>query len=178
MKPRLLTFLLSLLALTGFAQTQTNDSPGLGSILQMSNVWVAPNLSYAWKSHAVGEGIGIGYTATPALAPIVRFDRWQGKFYTAQFGAAIQAPRVYFQKFHVRPIAYVGVETPLQTEAGVDVTTDAFVGAGAVVDFTLFGHSWFTDHIELYVGYENHFALPEADKRQLKAAAIWKIVKF
>lgn len=172
----IIALLAALLPVQG--QTGTNDSPGLGSILQMSNVWIAPNLTYAWKSHAVGEGIGIGYTATPALAPIVRFDRWQGRFYTAQFGVAIQAPQVYFQKFHVRPVAYVGVETPMQTEAGVDVTTDAFVGAGAVVDFTMFGHNWFTDHIELYGGYENHFALPEGDKRQLKVAAIWKIVKF
>lgn len=163
-------------AISANAQTSTNASSGptIWQVLQASNVFAIPYINVATKSHDIGGGLAIGYKVAPFAAAVIRVDDWKGKFYTASFGAELQPPQTWLGKIPFTPVAYTGVETPLSSGDGTTLGTDYFVGAGGFINFSFLGDNWFSRHVELIATYEVHAALPEAEKRQIKAGPIIK----
>lgn len=171
MKPRLLTFLISLLALTAICQTDTNAPPSLWDILTTgSNYWAAPFGTYSIKDHSVGGGIAIGYRATEFINPLFRVDYFNHALYTASLDAQLQLPQKLLGKFPVVPFALAGIETPISGNA----STDPMFGGGLAFKLQFAGSGKFWQNSDIVGDYELHTGLPEVQKRQLRFGWLFK----
>lgn len=168
----LFTMLLLAAVTPARAQTSTNaPAPTLWDLATTgSNYWAAPFMTYSVKDHSTGGGVALGYRATEFVNPLFRVDYFNHQLYTVSIDAQLQVPQTLLGKIPVVPFGLAGVETPLSGSA----STDAMVGIGAAVRLDFLGTSSFWQHADIVADYEQHFGLPEVQKRQIRFGFLYK----
>lgn len=141
MKKSLLSFVLAVVCLTGYSQTNTPaaapwiDSPVL-DFLSRSNLLVVPYGVYDDGTHQFGGGIGLGYRVSEFLVPYLRFEQFGGKGWNVGGTAQLQVPiHLAGGKITIVPLFYPGIAVTSGTETGNDGNAVAILGTGIAIRF-------------------------------------------
>lgn len=167
-----------IVALPAKCQTDTNTPapPVVTTIWDMlttgTNYFAVAHATMATSGGGAGGGLSIGYRATPAIAPIIRFDWFDGQCYLVNANLQLQVPRQLMGKFPIIPFGLVGAGTPLTTEhvsRGVTVTAGdpvGIIGIGAYVPFDSFGNSAWLKKTFVAFDYEHWTGAGIGEKQQ------------
>ncbi len=135
MKKLLAIFVLALIAIRGYSQTnQPPATPLISSpvwdIISHSNVLIVPYTVYDDKTHNFGAGIGLGYRLSPILVPYARFEEFDGQAWSFSGSIQLQIP-IYINGLQVVPLFWTGVGVSGNTENSGNAI--AILGTGVSV---------------------------------------------
>lgn len=169
--------LLACLLCIGAAQAQTNvQTQTIWDLLTTgSNYWAAPFFTVSTGDHEVGGGLAIGYLATEAINPMIRFDYFAGAAWMVSGNIQLQPPRRLMGKVPVIPFAIAGVGTPFSGGGELNGRAIGIVGIGAAIklDF-LSSTSTFLRHLDIAFDYEHWSGMPELQQNQVRGAVVFK----
>lgn len=154
------------------ATTSTNIPPVVPNLIDYlttgSNYFAVPFVTYSVNDHSVGGGIALGYHLSDIIAPVLRLDYFDSRFYSVSLTANLQPPRALLGKIPIVPFALAGGAMPFSGAGDDNGTFVTVVGIGAYVPLDVVGKSWFWRQSSIIADYEKWFGMPDNQTDQVR----------
>lgn len=150
----------------------TNPVPPAPNLLDYlttgSNYFAVPFLTYSLHDRSIGGGIALGYHLSEIVAPVLRVDYFDSRFYSVSLTANLQPPRALLGKIPIVPFALAGGAMPFAGGGDDNGTFVTVIGAGAYVPLSIVGKSWWLKNSSIIADYEKWFGMPANQTDQFR----------
>lgn len=167
---------LSVCCLSSEAQTNTPSSSTIWDLLTTgSNYWAAPFATCSTGDHSTGGGLAVGYLATEAINPVLRFDYFAGQAWMVSGNIQLQPPRRLMGKIPVMPFAIAGVGTPFAGAGDMNGRAIGILGAGAAIKLDgLVSTNSFLRRLDIVGDYEHWSGMVDKQANQVRFGILFK----